>query len=126
MPLICPKVLNTLFSYAISLATQYGARITFLHVLMKTPSIIDSSGAMGYIGEKRWQELQQKHQQDAKDALIGNAGINPNYGIKENRLLHIVTTCYALAKHFVKKRTIFLLTIQTRSLMESHLNRHRQ
>ncbi len=59
------------FSYAISLATQYGAKITFLHVLPDMPSIVDSSGAMGYIGEKRWQELQNKHQQDAKDALIG-------------------------------------------------------
>ncbi len=59
------------FSYAISLATQYEADITFLHVLPEMPSIVDSSGAMGYIGEKRWQELQIKHQQDAKDALIG-------------------------------------------------------
>ncbi len=59
------------FSYAISLATQYQAKITFLHVLPETPSIVDSSGAMGYIGEKRWQELQDKHHQDAKDALIG-------------------------------------------------------
>jgi len=58
------------FSYAISLATQYGAKITFLHVLPEMPSIVDSSGAVGYIGEKRWQELQNKHQQDAKDALI--------------------------------------------------------
>ena len=59
------------FSYAISLANQYSAKITFLHVLPEIPSIVDSSGAMGYIGEKRWQELQQKHQQDAEDALIG-------------------------------------------------------
>ena len=59
------------FSYAISLASQYGAKITFLHVLADMPSIVDSSGAMGYIGEQRWQELQNKHQQDAKDALIG-------------------------------------------------------
>ena len=59
------------FSYAISLATQYKAKITFLHVLADTPSIVDSSGAMGYIGEQRWQELQQKHHNDAKDALIG-------------------------------------------------------
>ena len=59
------------FSYAISLATQYGAKVTFLHVLPDMPSIVDSSGAMGYIGERRWQELQNKHQQEAKDALIG-------------------------------------------------------
>jgi len=59
------------FSYAISLATQYQAKITFLHVLPEMPSIVDSSGAMGYIGKKRWQELQNKHHQDAKDALVG-------------------------------------------------------
>jgi len=59
------------FSYAISLASQYGAQITFLHVLPETPSIVESTGAMGYIGKKRWEEVQNKHQQDAKDALIG-------------------------------------------------------
>ena len=58
-------------AYAFSQADAYGARLILLHVLPEMPSIVDSSGAMGYIGEKRWQELQNKHQQDAKDALIG-------------------------------------------------------
>ncbi len=59
------------FSYAVSLADQYGARITFLNVLPETPSIVESSGAIGYIGQARWKELEDSHLQEAKDVLIG-------------------------------------------------------
>jgi len=59
------------FSYAISLAGQYGAKITYLHVIPEAPAIVDSTRAIGYIGEKKWQELEEGHIQDAKDALIG-------------------------------------------------------
>jgi nucleotide-binding universal stress UspA family protein len=59
------------FSYAVSLADQYGAKITFLNVLPEAPSIIESRGAIGYIGQARWKELEDSHLQEAKDVLIG-------------------------------------------------------
>ena len=59
------------FSYAISLANKYGAKITFLHVLPDLPAIVESSRAIGYIGEEKWKELEASHFQEAKDALIG-------------------------------------------------------
>jgi nucleotide-binding universal stress UspA family protein len=58
------------FSYAVSMANQYGARITLLNVLPEMPAIIDSSIAIGYIGEERWKTLEESHFQEAKDALI--------------------------------------------------------
>jgi nucleotide-binding universal stress UspA family protein len=59
------------FSYAISVANQYGAKITFLNVLPETPAIVDSSRAIGYIGEDRWKALEEGHYKEAKAALIG-------------------------------------------------------
>ena len=59
------------FSYAISLANQYGAKIIFLNVLPEMPTIIESSSIAGYIGEEKWKEMQESHVQEAKDALIG-------------------------------------------------------
>jgi nucleotide-binding universal stress UspA family protein len=59
------------FSYAVSLADQYGAKMTFLNVLPETPSIIESHGVIGYIGQERWKELENSHFQAAKDVLIG-------------------------------------------------------
>jgi nucleotide-binding universal stress UspA family protein len=59
------------FSYAVSLADQYAARLTLLHVLPDTPDIFESSKIAGYIGEDRWKEMQESHFQDAKNALIG-------------------------------------------------------
>ena len=58
------------FSYAVSMANQYGARITLLNVLPEMPAIIDSTKAIGYIGEERWKTLEEGHFQEAKDALI--------------------------------------------------------
>ena len=59
------------FSYAVSLADQYAAGLTLLHVLPDTPDILESSKIAGYIGEERWKEMQESHFQDAKNALIG-------------------------------------------------------
>jgi nucleotide-binding universal stress UspA family protein len=59
------------FSYAVSLANQYGAKITLLNVLPDTPAIIESRSIVGYIGEERWKAMQEGHFQEAKDALIG-------------------------------------------------------
>ena len=59
------------FSYAISLANQYGARLTLLNVIPEIPAIVESTRAIGYIGEDRWKTLEEGHFQAAKDALIG-------------------------------------------------------
>jgi len=59
------------FSYAVSLANQYGARLTLLNVIPEMPAIVESSKAIGYIGEDRWKTLEENHFQAAKDALIG-------------------------------------------------------
>ena len=59
------------FSYAVSLANQYGARLTLLNVIPEIPAIVESSKAIGYIGENRWEALEERNFQAAKDALIG-------------------------------------------------------
>ncbi len=59
------------FSYAISLANQYGAKITFLNVLPEMPAIVESHKAIGYIGEEKWKAMEEAHYKEAKDALIG-------------------------------------------------------
>ena len=59
------------FSYAVSLANQYGARLTLLNVIPEIPAIVESSKAIGYIGENRWEALERRNFQAAKDALIG-------------------------------------------------------
>src|SRR5210317_393650 len=56
------------FSYAVSLASLYGAGITILHVLAEFPgeefvtSMIDSA---------TWREIKQRNYDDARDKLIG-------------------------------------------------------
>ncbi len=59
------------FSYAVSLANQYGARLTLLNVIPEIPAIVESSKAIGYIGENRWKTLEESNFKAAKDALIG-------------------------------------------------------
>ena len=59
------------FSYAVSLASQYGAKLTLLNVIPEEPAIVESSKAIGYIGEEKWKKLEAGHFQAAKDALIG-------------------------------------------------------
>lgn len=59
------------FSYAVSLANQYRARLTLLNVIPETPAVVESHKAIGYIGEERWKMLEESHFQAAKDALIG-------------------------------------------------------
>ena len=59
------------FAYAASLANQYGARLTLLNVIPEIPAIVESSKAIGYIGENRWKAQEESNFQAAKDALIG-------------------------------------------------------
>lgn len=58
------------FDYALSLADLYGANLILLHVLPETPDLVDKS-VVGYIGEKQWESIKQRHFQDAREALIG-------------------------------------------------------
>ena len=58
------------FNYAISAADRYKATITILHV-MEEVSPYASSHLKGFIGEEKWQELQEAHEQEAKQILIG-------------------------------------------------------
>lgn len=58
------------FDYAISLAMQYGAGITILHVMEET-SWSSSAYVRNILGEKRWQELKEQHEEEARQILIG-------------------------------------------------------
>ena len=56
------------FSYAISLANQYGAGITILHVLTKFP---EEHFITNMIPPSTWQEIKEQHYSKARDELIG-------------------------------------------------------
>ena len=58
------------FDYAISLAEQYGARITILYV-MEEFSHASSAYLKSFVGDDKWQELQAGHKQEARKILIG-------------------------------------------------------
>ncbi len=60
------------FSYAVSLANQYHAGITVLHVLEEEPNMDDF--IVGYISTQKWEAIKRQHEDDAKAALIGKAG----------------------------------------------------
>ena len=58
------------FNYAVSLANRYGATITLLHVMEE---MSPSAGVRlkNLLGEDRWQELKESHEQEARQILIG-------------------------------------------------------
>jgi len=58
------------FDYAISLAMQYGASITILHVMEET-SWSSSAYVRNILGDKRWLELKETHEAQARQILIG-------------------------------------------------------
>lgn len=59
------------FDFAVSIATKYQATIVLLHVLeKKIPDYVESR-IKGMLGEAQWQEIQEKHEKDARQALIG-------------------------------------------------------
>jgi nucleotide-binding universal stress UspA family protein len=56
------------FSYAASLANQYGAKITIFHVLEDLPT--GSKGLVtSVIGEDRWQELKKRNEEEVLDTI---------------------------------------------------------
>lgn len=58
------------FDYAVSLADRYGARITILYV-MEEFSQASSAYLKSFIGNEKWQELEESHEQEARKILIG-------------------------------------------------------
>jgi len=64
------KASRLAFDYAISLAMQYGAGITVLHVMEET-SWSSSAYVRNILGEQRWQELKETHEQQARQMLMG-------------------------------------------------------
>jgi len=57
------------FSYAVSLASAYGASITVLHVL-SDPARIEALLA-GILMEDQWQVIKERHIKEARESLVG-------------------------------------------------------
>jgi nucleotide-binding universal stress UspA family protein len=58
------------FNFAVGLANQYGAALTILYV-MEDISPAQSANLQGFIGDERWEELRQSHEQEIRQILIG-------------------------------------------------------
>lgn len=58
------------YTYAASLAQQYGARITILHVIEQPPNETFLQ-IQGYVGEERWKQLQEEKQADFISSIKG-------------------------------------------------------
>jgi len=57
------------FAYAVSLANQYNAGLTILHVVSEDPDM--DAMVSGYISGDQWKQIKQQHMQEARQALIG-------------------------------------------------------
>jgi nucleotide-binding universal stress UspA family protein len=55
--------------YAVSMAEQYRARLSLIHVLEEVPDLDER--VIGYISGERWEEIKQKHEADARTTLTG-------------------------------------------------------
>jgi nucleotide-binding universal stress UspA family protein len=58
------------YKYAASLAQQYEARVTILHVIEK-PTAETFLQIQGYIGEEKWKQLQEEKQSDFVSRIKG-------------------------------------------------------
>ena len=58
------------FDYAVSLADRYDAVITVLHVMEEVSHSSDLH-IKSFLGEEKWQGLQETHEQEAKQNMIG-------------------------------------------------------
>ena len=56
--------------YAVSLANRYDATITILHV-MEDASFSTGTQFQDLLGEEKWKQLKEMHEQQAKQVLIG-------------------------------------------------------
>ena len=61
------------YTYAASLAQQYGAQITILHVIEKL-SADNFLQIQGYVGEEKWKKLQEDKQADLISDIKGRLG----------------------------------------------------
>jgi nucleotide-binding universal stress UspA family protein len=60
------------FAHAVGLATRYGAGLTILYVMEDAaPTPAQSANLQAFIGNERWQELRQAHEQEVRQILIG-------------------------------------------------------
>ena len=57
-------------AYAVSLANRYDASITILHV-MEEASFSTGTQFRDLLGDEKWTQLQQMHEEQAKQVLIG-------------------------------------------------------
>ena len=58
------------YAYAVAIAQKFGASITILHV-MEDASDEGTTALRDFLGEERWQQLQEHHEQEAREILIG-------------------------------------------------------
>jgi nucleotide-binding universal stress UspA family protein len=58
------------FDYALSLANLYGASLTIVYVMEEVSPTL-SANLQGFIGDERWEELRQTHEQEVRQLLIG-------------------------------------------------------
>ncbi len=58
------------FNYAVGIANQFGASLAILYV-MEDVSPAQSAQLQGFIGDERWEELRQSHEQEIRQVLIG-------------------------------------------------------
>jgi len=57
------------FAYAVSLANLYQAGLTILHVVTEDPDLDEK--VIGYISADMWEQIKQRHFQEARQVLIG-------------------------------------------------------
>ena len=63
------------FEMAACLATRYQATIVLLHVIEKMPDYVEGR-LKGLLGEDRWKDILETHENDARKALIGKKSSN--------------------------------------------------
>ena len=57
------------FAYAVSLASRYGAELSMLHVIEDIPDF--DNKVVGYISQQGWEEIKQRHEDEARSSLTG-------------------------------------------------------
>ena len=58
------------YTYAMSIASRYGAAITILYVMEEAPQT-QGDQLRNFLGEERWQGVQNSHEAHARQILIG-------------------------------------------------------
>jgi len=58
------------FAYAVSLADQYGSKITLLHILPEDQREVEGH-ITSYIKKEKWEEIKNSHYQEVRTSLTG-------------------------------------------------------